>query len=138
MSGAPTRCPGLTGFSVLVVEDEYFQAQDCREWLRSAGATVAGPVRSCEDAEHILDQARVDAAVVDINLGQGPDFQVASQLSGRGVPFIFATGYDEKVIPAEFRQALTLQKPFDPQHLIAAVTSLRQMPHLATRAIGEK
>jgi DNA-binding NtrC family response regulator len=125
MSGAPTRCPGLTGFYVLVVEDEYYQAKDCCEWLRSAGATVAGPVSSCADAKHILDRARVDAAVVDINLGQGPDFQVASQLTRKGVPFIFATGYDENVIPAEFQQALTIRKPIDRQDLIAAVTSLR-------------
>jgi DNA-binding NtrC family response regulator len=124
MSVAHTRCPRLTGFSVLVVEDEYFQAQDCCEWLRSAGATVAGPVRSCVDAKDILDRARVDAAVVDINLGHGPDFQVASQLTDRGVPFIFATGYDDMVIPAEFQQAPTLQKPYDSQDLIAAVSSL--------------
>lgn len=125
MSGAPTRCPGLTGFYVLVVEDEYYQAKDCCEWLRSAGATVAGPVSSCADAKHILDRARVDAAVVDINLGQGPDFQVASQLTRKGVPFIFATGYDARVVPAGFRQAPLLQKPFEPQDLVAAVGSLR-------------
>jgi CheY-like chemotaxis protein len=70
---------GLAGFDVLVVEDEYYQAQDCCEWLRSAGATVAGPARSGADAKYILDRAKVDAAVVDINLGRGPDFELASR-----------------------------------------------------------
>ena len=123
MRGVPSA--GLTGFYVLVVEDEYYQAQDCCEWLRRAGATVAGPVRSGADAKDILDHGRVDAAVLDINLGEGPEFQVASELIDRGVPFIFATGYDDNVIPTEFQQARTLQKPFDPQDLVAAVRSLR-------------
>jgi CheY-like chemotaxis protein len=94
----------LAGFYVLVVEDYYYQARDCCEWLRDAGAIVAGPVGDAGDAKDILDRQRVDAAVVDINLGQGPDFQVASHLADKGVPFIFATGYDESVIPAEFEQ----------------------------------
>ena len=115
----------LVGFYVLVVEDYYYQARDCCEWLRDAGAIVAGPVGDAVDAKEILDRQRVDAAVVDINLGQGPDFQLASQLTDKGVPFIFATGYDENAIPAEFEQALRLEKPFDSQALIAAVSSLR-------------
>ena len=123
MSGAPYA--GLTGFYVLVVEDEYLQAWDCCDWLRDAGAIVAGPVGDAAAARDILDRQRVDAAVVDINLGQGPDFQLASQLTNRGVPFIFATGYDARVVPAGFRQAPLLQKPFEPQDLVAAVGSLR-------------
>ena len=116
---------GLAGFYVLVVEDEYYQAHDCCEWLRSAGATVAGPVRNGADAKHILARSKVDAVVVDINPGRGSDFELASHLTESGVPFIFATGYSQENIPAEFRHALTLQKPFNPQDLIVAVTSLR-------------
>ena len=123
MSGASDA--ELTGFYVLVVEDEYYQAWDCCDWLRGAGAIVAGPVGDAAGAKAILDRQRVDAAVLDINLGQGRDFQLASQLTQRGVPFIFATGYDEWVIPDGFQQAPTLQKPFDPKDLIAAVSSLR-------------
>jgi DNA-binding response OmpR family regulator len=108
-----------------VVEDHYFQARDCCEWLRDAGAFVAGPVGAVGDAKDILETQKVDAAVVDINLGYGPDFELAWQLTDRRVPFIFATGYDEKIIPADLRQALVLQKPFVPQDLIAAVRSLR-------------
>ena len=115
----------LAGFHVLVVEDHYFQARDCCEWLRDAGAFVAGPVGDFGRARDILETQRVDGALVDINLGDGPDFQLAWQLTDRRVPFIFATGYDEKIIPADFQEALVLQKPFDPQYLIAAVRSLR-------------
>lgn len=120
----------LSGFCVLVVEDEYYQAHDCCEWLRSAGATVAGPVRNAADARHILARAKVDAVVVDINLGGGPDFELASYLTETRVPFIFATGYSQENIPAEFHHALTLQKPLNSQELIIAVASLRWTPHL--------
>lgn len=115
----------LAGLCVLVVEDQYYQARDCCEWLIDAGAIVAGPVGDTADAGAILDREAVDAAVVDINLGQGPDFRLASQLTRKGVPFIFASGYDENVIPTEFQEALTLQKPFAQQDLIAAIISLR-------------
>jgi len=148
MSGAPTRLTarhsafpeeiqddgpicsrgckaGLAGLYVLVVEDEYYQAQDCSEWLRRAGATVAGPVSSGADAKHILDRGSVDAAVVDINLSRGPDFELATHLTEIGVPFIFATGYRREDIPAEFHHAPTLQKPFNSQDLVLAVRSLR-------------
>ena len=124
---------------ILLADDHNLFRQGVRRILETQpGMQVVAEASSGLQAIDMAREHQPDVAIVDINLGQGPDFQVASQLSGRGVPFIFATGYDEKVIPAEFRQALTLQKPFDPQHLIAAVTSLRQMPHLATRAIGEK
>ncbi|NUR44896.1 MAG: response regulator [Sphingomonas sp.] len=124
-SEALSDAEDLAGFHVLVVEDHYFQARDCCEWLRDAGALVAGPVGDVRHARDVLETQRVDGAVVDINLGDGPDFELAWQLTDRRVPFIFATGYDEKIIPADFQEALVLQKPFGPQDLIAAVRSLR-------------
>ena len=40
----------LSGRRVLVVEDEYYLADDIGRALRSAGADVAGPVGEVEDA----------------------------------------------------------------------------------------
>ena len=38
------KLAGLGGVRVLVVEDEYFIAQDLRSSLEAAGASVVGPV----------------------------------------------------------------------------------------------
>jgi DNA-binding response OmpR family regulator len=115
----------LEGVRVLIVEDEYYLARDCCEWLRDAGAIVAGPVSDIGSAQDILGNETVDAALVDINLGGGPDFALASQLKAQGVPFLFATGYGKDTIPAAFKDAPRLEKPFKPQDLIAAVSALR-------------
>jgi hypothetical protein len=49
---------------------------------------------------------------------------VADRLVALGVPFLFATGYDEGCDTGGHKAAPMLQKPFDPQRLSAAVAAL--------------
>ncbi|WP_345822590.1 hypothetical protein ABC766_15095 [Methylobacterium fujisawaense] len=55
---------------ILVVEDEYLIAMDVKRWLMAAGATVVGPVPSVERALGLIEEGYIDAAVLDINLGE--------------------------------------------------------------------
>lgn len=116
--------PRLNGRSVLLVEDEYFIATDAARALRGAGAEVLGPCPSEEAANAAVARRRPDAAVVDINLGDGPSFRVADFLKQRGIPFLFVTGYDEDIIPAEFGEVERLQKPVELWQMIEAVSRL--------------
>jgi DNA-binding response OmpR family regulator len=116
----------LAGYSVLVVEDDFYLADDLRQTLEDAGATVLGPARNAADALKVTGQTRPDGAVVDVNLGTGPTFEIPRALRGLGVPFILATGYDASVISPEFADAPRLEKPVDPRRLVAAVAELRQ------------
>jgi DNA-binding response OmpR family regulator len=109
---------------VLVVEDQYYLASDITSWLEDAGAKVVGPAPDEKHACELLDRETVDSAVVDINLGRGPTYEVAKELTQRHVPFLFATGYDAAAIPVEFEQAARLEKPFRARQLIAAVRDL--------------
>jgi DNA-binding response OmpR family regulator len=111
----------LEAHRILVVEDQYYLATDICEWLADAGAKVIGPARDAEQACDLLKSEAIDTAVVDINLGQGATFEIARELSGRRVPFLFATGYDEEAIPAEFKDRARVEKPFRGQQLISAV-----------------
>lgn len=122
MSSAGT----LAGCHILLVEDEYMLARDFCEWLQDAGATVAGPTGDADEAAEIVSRERLDAAVVDINLGSGPAFDLAARLEAQGVPFLFATGYHEGAIPAAHKNAPLLEKPFRPQQLVSAVQALRR------------
>lgn len=115
----------LSGERVLVVEDQYLLAKDVCEWLQAAGAVVVGPVADAESACELLDRHEVDTAVLDINLGEGPTFQVACKLAERAVPFVFATGYDQNAIPAAFRSKPRLEKPFHGPALVRAIRELR-------------
>jgi len=53
---------------VLIVEDEYFLADDLKKALQSEGAEIIGPISELPEAIIQIDQDRFDAAVIDINL----------------------------------------------------------------------
>ena len=99
---------------ILVVEDEYLLAQDLARELEDLGAEVLGPVPSVEEALALLDaEAPPDAAILDVNLGGEMVFPVAEALRERGVPFLFATGYDLWSLPQAYADVPCFEKPFD-------------------------
>ncbi|MBW9117668.1 hypothetical protein JNB88_29040 [Rhizobium cauense] len=117
--------PDLSGKSVLVVEDDYFMASDFASALRSAGAEVLGPCPSEEATLAILETAVPSAAILDLNLGGGgPRFEIALLLRQKGIPFIFLTGYDPDVIPADLQNVVRLQKPISLRQIVNAVNDL--------------
>lgn len=117
-----TRSRLLEGRNVLVVEDEYFIADDMRRVFEENGATVIGPVGSVEDALAILSEAPpIDGAVLDINLRQTMVFPIADLLRQRGVPFVFATGYESIVIPERLRDAVHCEKPVEAARIADAL-----------------
>jgi DNA-binding response OmpR family regulator len=114
----------LAGCSVLVVEDDYYLATDAQVALSRAGATVLGPSARADESLILLDQHHPDCAVLDINLGRGPSFELAKALRARSVPFLFVTGYDASVIPPEFADVERLEKPVNVARLVRSVGGL--------------
>ena len=91
-----SRLPSLAGRRLLVAEDEPLLALELEESLRGLGCEVLGPVSTLEEALHLAAApGRIDAAVLDINLGGRPSFPVADHLTRRGVPVVFTTGYGD-------------------------------------------
>lgn len=115
----------LSGRRVLVVEDDYFLATDTCQWLLEAGAEVVGPTGDATEACGLLDRECVDSAVVDINLGLGPTYEVARRLNRDQVPFLFATGYDRSALPAQFQDNPRIEKPFHQSDLVRAVRAAK-------------
>ena len=111
----------LQGCRVLVVEDEYFIADDLAAALVAAGAEVVGPAPTVDAALALLERQRVDCAVLDVNLRGQMAFPLADELRRWGVPFVFATGYDASVVPAQYRDVARWQKPFDIGDLMRAL-----------------
>ncbi|BAI95956.1 response regulator [Sphingobium sp. TA15] len=116
----------LAAQTVLIVEDDYYLAFDTADALRDAGAGILGPFPTEEKAMDAIRLGRPSAAVLDINLGNGPSFRLARLLKERGVPFLFLTGYDEEVIPSDLNDALRLQKPIAPREIVASLAWRRQ------------
>lgn len=116
---------GLSGRRVLVVEDEYFIADDIARALRRLGAEVVGPAPNREEALALLYSGeRIDLAVLDINLHGKMVHPVADVLQERGVPFVFATGYDQSVLPERHQNTPRWEKPFDPNALVRTLPKL--------------
>ena len=114
---------GLAGKNILVVEDEYFIASDLKRALLGAGATVVGPVGGSEG--HALAAGlKLDAAVLDVNLEGATTYPIADDLTARGVPFVFVTGYDEWAMPESYRGTPRIAKPFTMENVLEMVESL--------------
>jgi len=107
----------LNGRRILVVEDEYFLAEDLREELADCGAQVLGPVANIKDATSFIKTGGVDAAVLDINLQGELIFSTADELREKGIPFAFATGYDRSSVPPRFADVPRLEKPLKARQL---------------------
>ena len=120
-----TAAKSLDGLKILVVEDNFLAAEVVRDALEHNGCTVVGPVGRVADGLRLAEQEKLDAAVFDINLNGDRCFPIAETLKGRGVPFVFLTGYDSStVIPAELRATPRLAKPVLEQQLIGVLGDL--------------
>jgi DNA-binding response OmpR family regulator len=123
-SAIATGEPGLlAGLRVLVVEDDYFIADEICTTLRNSGAEVLGPASDIEQGLDMVKRHHIDCAVLDINLHGRLAFNLASELQQRGTPSIFATGYDSSVVPGSFSSSVRLEKPVNLSALLQAVQS---------------
>lgn len=113
---------GAAGRRVLVVEDEFFIAEDIAQSFTESGARVVAMVGTVEEALTLPSLApRIDGAVLDISLHGCPSFPVADVLQRLGVPFVFVTGCDKAAIPARHAAMKRLEKPANPDMIIRAL-----------------
>jgi CheY-like chemotaxis protein len=119
----------LASRRVLVVEDEYFLADDMAQVLAGLGAEVLGPVSTRDQALALLSSdERIDAAVLDINLRGQTVFPVADALTERRIPFVFSTGYGQASLPPAYQEVPLWEKPFNPFDLAKALAGLAHRP----------
>lgn len=114
--------PALAGLRILLVEDEYFIVDDMAKAFRASGAEIVGPVANVSDAlELVAATGTIDGAVLDINLQGEMAYPVADELRARGVPFVFATGYDDRHIPERYGHVIRCEKPVEPAKVARAL-----------------
>jgi PAS domain S-box-containing protein len=111
------RPPSSSGQRVLLVEDEALVAMMIQDWLIEAGHSVIGPISRASEALRAAAEADYDAAILDINLGDGMAYPVADLVAKRGVPFVFVTGYEADTVDERFSDVPILQKPIERQML---------------------
>jgi len=109
---------------VLVVEDEMTVAMLIEDMVSELAYDVAGVVPRLEDAMRLVDSDTFDVAMLDVHLNGKTVFPFAKALEEREIPFLFATAYGVRGIPAEFQGHMVLQKPFGPVELRRALMQL--------------
>lgn len=114
----------LAGCRVLVIEDEYFIADELSRALVECGADVIGPIGDLGSALDQVQQDGFEVAIIDLNLRDEMAYAVADELQRQNIPFVFATGYDQSIIPARYADVKRWEKPFDERHLISDVERL--------------
>jgi DNA-binding NtrC family response regulator len=108
---------------ILIVEDEIMISIHMEDTLAGLGHTVIA-ASSQKEAEAILDEDKIDLAIVDYHLRDGTSAHLAEKLHERKVPFIVCSGsagvaeLDQIFNGTEF-----LAKPFTTEGLVAAVSA---------------
>jgi CheY-like chemotaxis protein len=108
-SGSPVGPLGR----ILVVEDEYLVAEHISLMLEDLGYQVVGPVPTVPEAIMVIEGEKLDAVLLDANLGGMSSAPVAAELAARRLPFVVATGYGNIELDSDtLQRAPRINKPF--------------------------
>ena len=108
------------GRRILVVEDEYLVADHIKEMLEDLGYEVVGPVPTVPEAITAIAREKLDAVLLDANLGGASSAPIAAELAARRLPFIVVTGYGYlELATAALQSAPRVNKPFTSADLAA-------------------
>ena len=105
---------GMHGFGA--IESEPNEPVFHADWERRVFA-LAMAMRAT--GEWTIDRGRLDAALLDVRVNGHDVYPVVDVLMGRGIHFIFVSGFSRKQIPPRYRDCAYIAKPFTPQAILA-------------------
>jgi DNA-binding response OmpR family regulator len=115
----------LSSARVLLVEDNFVILMDLESVLQAAGAKIVGSCVTLESALRLANDGEINAALLDIRVGQETIAPVARCLARRGIPFGFYTAQTQADPSlAEWPGAMVLQKPASPKAIVAALAGM--------------
>jgi DNA-binding response OmpR family regulator len=110
----------LEGKRVLIVEDDALLLMSLQDMMSDFGCAVAGCAMALDPALQMARDLPIDIAVLDVNLAGELVTPVAELLAAKGVPFVFATGYDSHIVPS-LADRPRVAKPYTGKQLEAAL-----------------
>ena len=112
------------GKRILVVDDEPILALALQDMLEELGYDVVGPAFRVGPALALAGGAAIDAAILDVNIGDGDSYGVAARLKQRRIPYLFATGYGREGLEPGHEGTAVLVKPYREKQVEAALLGL--------------
>jgi PAS domain S-box-containing protein len=129
---AHAQVPGQTdgrvfdGRRILIVEDEPLLAMELETNLHALGCKTLRAAATLDAAKAAIADSECDAALVDVNLAGRQADELAVALTRKNIPFAFVTGYGREGLPAGFKEAAILSKPFGKEELLGVFAQLLQ------------
>jgi CheY-like chemotaxis protein len=120
---------------ILVAEDDYLLSAEMAEALERAGARVAGPVASNNEALMLLGGGQIDGAVIDVGLRDGEAHDLVSALRRHSVPYVIVSGYEPDQFAHLGDKGIFFQKPAMAEFVLGRLAA-QIMPTMRRRRIG--
>lgn len=113
--------------NVLIVEDEFLTIHRLKLVLNNMGFNVIGDAMSAKEAIAILEQQKVDLALLDINIkGNQNGIWLGQYIADNyQIPFIYLTAYSQNEIMGQAiktKPYAYLTKPFNEAEVFASIT----------------
>jgi DNA-binding NtrC family response regulator len=107
----------------MLLEDEFLIALDAEDILDSLGVKRIQVVNSLAKATAVAQSSNVDLAILDLNINGEMSFGVAEMFRERGIPIVFASGYElrGRINPEMEDAAVHLRKPYTCETLKEAI-----------------
>ena len=84
---------------VLIVEDQFIEANNLKLILRKEGYSVLPIAHSVEDAQQIIEQQTPEIVLLDIRLrGALTGIDLAGSLRGKNIPFVYLSANSDKAV----------------------------------------
>jgi CheY-like chemotaxis protein len=109
---------------ILVVEDEMMVLMVIEDMLADIGCESVTAAATVDQALALIDTKVFDAAMLDLNLNGSSSYPLAEVLAARGIPFVFATGYNGHGTKLGYSDRPLLKKPFHLNDLVKVLTPL--------------
>jgi len=126
------------GDKILIVEDQWIEANDLQLILEGAGFEVTGIARSVQQALVLLDEQRPDMVLLDIFLkGNLTGIDLAKTLADKKIPFIYLTANSDAntLEAAKSTQPFGfLVKPYRERDILVALDIARYR-HISQREV---
>lgn len=110
---------------VLLVEDDFLVALETADFLVAQGCEIVGPSPDVTAALEIARSQKLDAAILDIDIGTQKVWPVAEVLSQRNVPILFlSASSNPSLTPANLSSVPRLNKPMDHDHMLRCLHAI--------------
>lgn len=136
-----TKAPEPMSTKILIVEDQFIEADNLRSILRAAGYAVCKIARSVNEGLDIVDRDRPDLVLVDIRLkGELTGIDLARSLQAKNIAFVFLSANSSKRILDAAKATMPygfLVKPFRERDVLVMLDVAWYLHHQKLQSLKE-